>query len=351
MITPALETFEARPPIHVSLGVAPFPQGLTPTEIKSAYHLPKSGGFGKTIAIITAYHHAKIESDLAAFDKAFKLNACTIKNHCLEVKTITSADGNVQTDTGWDMETALDTEWAHALAPQAKILVVEAAKASGSALLKALDYATNRPDAISISMSWGGPEFPTETSLESHFEPNHLITFVAASGDDGTGASWPAASAHVIAVGGTSLLLNNQGKFVNEKAWTGSGGGVSSFIKEPNFQTNYDIPRAQGNRAIPDVSFAADPAHGFSVYHAGGWYVVGGTSAGAPAWAAIASLNAGTNYALNPIELYIDKAGSLYNKYFRDITSGNNGSCGYYCKARAHYDYVTGLGSPVTYRF
>jgi subtilase family serine protease len=124
------------------------------------------------------------------------------------------------------------------------------------------------------------------------------------------------------------------------------------YETEPLYQQSYSIPKAGGKRAIPDVSYAADPQHGFSVYH-NGWYVIGGTSAGAPQWAAIAALgNTGTKkYPISLSELYKDKASSVYSIYFRDITSGTNGTCGYYCNARTHYDYVTGLGSPITYQF
>jgi subtilase family serine protease len=337
--------------------------------VKKAYNLPGTGGKG-TIAIIAAYDHPNIASDLVAFDKAFGIAACTVANKCLEINPMNAA---AKDDTGWSMETALDTEWAHALAPNAKILVVEAASDSGTNLLKAVDYARSRPDVVAVSMSWGGDEFASETSLDRHFAASSSIAFFASSGDDGTGASWPAASPYVISVGGTSLSLDAKGALVYEKAWTGSGGGVSTFENEPAYQNIYSIPRSGGKRAIPDVAFAADPQHGFSVYHAPdstsakstsktssngasnasakNWYVVGGTSAGAPQWAAIADLAFAAKDPISPSKLYADKASATYAKYFRDITSGTNGDCGYFCAARKHYDYVTGLGSPVTDRF
>jgi subtilase family serine protease len=281
-------------------------------------------------------------------------------------------------DTGWSMETALDTEWSHAIAPKAKILVVEAASDSGTNLLKAVDYASGRSDVVAISMSWGGGEFSGETALDSHFAASSInpsLAFFASSGDDGAGASWPAASPYVISVGGTSLNLNSKGTLYSEKAWNGSGGGVSAYESEPVYQTTYSIPRAGGKRAIPDVSFAADPQYGFSVYHSPdtssiktsssgkseaaaksssavkNWYVVGGTSAGAPQWAAIADLAYASKDPVSLAKLYADKAASTYAKFFRDITSGTNGSCWYFCTARKHYDYVTGLGSPLTDKF
>ena len=278
------------------------------------------------------------------------------------------------------MESALDTQWAHAIAPDAKILVVEATSDSGTDLLKAVDYARGRSDVVSVSMSWGGDEFKSETTLDAHFGTTstatvaitksaktaataHDIAWFASSGDDGTGASWPAVSPNVIAVGGTSLAIDTAGKFFSESAWSGSGGGVSKYEIEPSYQHNYSIQHAGGFRAIPDVSYAADPMRGFSIYHVSektiaktapkirGWYVVGGTSAGAPQWAAIAALGASVKDAISLPALYADKASATYSDFFRDITSGENGTCAYYCVARKHYDYVTGLGSPLTYKF
>jgi subtilase family serine protease len=368
---PSLNTFTARPPIHVLAGMTSGPSGLFPSQVKKAYNLPVTGGKG-TIAIIAAYNHPNIASDLLAFDKTFGLASCTTLNGCLEIHPMSTT---AKDDTGWSMETALDTEWSHAIAPKAKILVVEAASDSGTNLLKAVDYARGRSDVVSVSMSWGGNEFASETSLDSHYISSSPVAFFASSGDDGTGASWPAASPNVISVGGTSLSINSNGTLSSEKAWAGSGGGVSAYEGEPAYQTIYSIPRAGGKRAIPDVAFAADPNYGFSVYHAPdtssiktsssgtsgaaaksyliakNWYVVGGTSAGAPQWAAIADLAYASKDPVSLAKLYADKAGSTYAKFFRDITSGTNGTCWYFCTARKHYDYVTGLGSPLTDKF
>jgi len=362
--------FEAVPPIHTlaGSGVTTTPKGLSPAQIKTAYLLPSTGGSG-TIAIISTYDHPLLESDLAKFDAQFKLTTCTVANKCLTIHNMKTTAGSSTigpANAGWDLESALDTQWAHAIAPKAKILVVEAVSTKGADLMKAVDYARSQKGVVSVSMSWGGDEFSDETTLDNHFSTNasgttSTISFFASSGDDGTGASWPAASPYVIGVGGTSLTMTNSAttaKFSSEKAWSGSGGGVSAYETEPSYQKTYSIARAAGKRAIPDVSFAADPQHGFSVYH-NGWYVVGGTSAGAPQWAAIATLgmsgatssNTSKKYPISLSELYKDKASSVYGIYFRDITSGTNGTCGYYCSARSHYDYVTGLGSPITDQF
>ena len=106
------------------------------------------------------------------------------------------------------METSLDVEWAHAIAPSAKILLIEAKTPSGANLMAGVDYARSRSDVVAVSMSWGGAEFSDETSLDSHFTSSgNKITFFASSGDNGAGASWPAASPNVVAVGGTHINL------------------------------------------------------------------------------------------------------------------------------------------------
>jgi len=339
--------FQGRPPIHIYKASATVPGGLSPADVKSIYNLPKTGGHG-TIAIIEAYDDANLEKDLGVFDAQFNLPACTIANSCLEKH---ATDTNIAQNANWSMETSLDVEWAHAIAPTAKIVVIEVKTPSGANLLKGIDYAASRKDAVAISMSWGGAEFSDETTLDPHFKSVSNAIFFASSGDNGAGVSWPAVSPNVVSVGGTSLALTKNGSLSSETAWSGSGGGVSAYETEPNFQKTFSIAKANNMRAVPDVSYNADPKNGFPIYRSSGtkgsWYVVGGTSAGAPQWAAIQSLGLSVTSA----KLYGDKSSSGSSSYFRDITSGSNGSCTYYCDARKHYDYVTGLGSPLTVHF
>lgn len=333
--------YRGTPPIHVLGAPTKTPTGLTPDEIKKIYGLPESGGHG-TIAIIGAYDDASIEADLNAFSKQFNLPTCTSASGCFTKHTMSAKES---ANSGWALETSLDVEWAHAIAPNAKILLIEATTPSGANLLKAVDYAAAQSDVVAISMSWGGAEFPEEATMDSHFISKSGAIFFASSGDNGTGASWPAASPNVIGVGGTSLTLAANGSVQKETAWSGSGGGISAYEKEPAFQSAYSIPKASGHRAIPDVAYDADPHSGFPIYRLGKWQEVGGTSAGAPQWAAIAALGSGVSLS----HVYADKASS--GSYFHDIVSGINGDCGYVCSARAHYDYVTGLGSPRTDSF
>jgi subtilase family serine protease len=341
--------FMGKPPLRIFRSAQKAPAGVTPAQIKRIYNLPASGGQG-TIAIVAAYDAPNIESDLNVFSDKYGLPKCTTRNGCFEKHVMATSTA---VSNGWALETSLDVEWAHAIAPQAKILLIEAKTPSGENLLKAVDYAASRKDVVAVSISWGGSEFPEETSLDSHFISKSGAVFFAAAGDRGAGATWPAASPNVVGVGGTSLELLPGGALVKESAWAGSGGGISSYEPQPEYQRIYSIPQANGHRAVPDVAYNADPKSGYVVYKSsgsakqGGWYTVGGTSAGAPQWAAIHSLNLSVSLP----KLYSDKALSSSAQFFRDITSGANGTCKYYCNARARYDYVTGLGTPQTAQF
>jgi subtilase family serine protease len=347
----AIDGFSAAPPHHVRQHSLAGPAGLSPAQTKAAYKLPAGDtvGGGGTIAIVDAYDSPSIASDLSTFSSQFKLPACTSYNGCFEKHKMSS---RLRADGGWALEIALDVEWAHAIAPGAKILLVEARSSSGNDLLSAVDYARSRPDVKAVSMSWGGSEFPGQDFYDYHFTSNYGAAFFAASGDNGSGAGWPAVSSNVTGVGGTTLNLAADGSVASETAWSGSGGGISNYTSEPGYQQAL-VTNSGGMRGVPDVSYDADPGTGFAVYDGTsyygqwGWWQVGGTSAGTPQWAAIYEAG-GT--AKNSA-LYHDAAGPSYASMLRDIKSGSNGSCGAVCVAGPGYDFVTGLGSPLSINF
>lgn len=323
-------------PMHTSpLGGYSTPHGYNTSQIRTAYNLPSSGGLGVTIAIIDAFDTPNLLNDFMGFSSQFGLPDNSTGNFLVHKMAPSMA-----TNTGWAMETCLDVEWAHAIAPNATILLVEATSDSDSDLLLAIDYATSQTGVIAVSMSWGTNEFSQETSYsyESHFNKPG-ITFFAASGDDGLNLIWPAVSPNVVSVGGTTLNLSPNGTVISETAWSNSSGGSSSFESRPIFQTNFGL--TYPNRAVPDVSYNGNPATGVSVYN-GTWWTVGGTSAGAPQWAAIHALT----FSATNANLY-GKAKLAYSSYFRDITNGSSWAN----NATVGYDLVTGLGSPLTDNF
>jgi hypothetical protein len=277
--------------------------GYTPAQITAAYGLSgitftsKSGvsvpgnGSGETIALIEMYHDPNLQSDLATFDAKYDLPTPSL--------TVDDQAGN-QTDSGWTLEESMDVEWAHAIAPGANILVVEAAPSYSQTvelqnLLNAVNTARNTAGVVAVSMSWGFNEMYNESTYDSYFTTpsgHEGVTFIAASGDNGV-AEYPSASPNVLAVGGTTLNVTSGGIYGSETAWVDTGGGYSLFEPEPSYQATV---QTSGARSTPDVAFDADPNTGVEVYStangpgSGTWQVVGGTSLGSPSWAGIIAI-------------------------------------------------------------
>jgi hypothetical protein len=341
---------------------APPAGAKTPAQVQQAYGFSgimfgaiHGDGSGQTIAIVDAQDDPNIQADLNTFDAQFGLPATTVTRVDQNGGTSYPA---TDSSGGWEMEESLDVEWAHAMAPGAQILLVEANSAYESDLLTAVDYASAHANVV--SMSWGGGEYFGENSSgnDGHFvRPG--VAFVASSGDSGAPVSWPASSPDVLAVGGTALYLGANNAWSSETGWSGSGGGPSAYEAQPSYQLGVVTQTAM--RANPDVAYDASPSTGFAVadtfpYNGSnlGWVQVGGTSAGAPQWAALLAIAdqgraLGVLPALNsssPQEV----ASVLYQNAatgdFHDITTGTStGSPNY--SAGPGYDFVTGLGSPV----
>jgi kumamolisin len=317
-------------------------------------------GGSKAIGIVDAFDYPTAMADLNKFSTQFGLplmTATTFKiffaggaDHCSGSKP----GGNA----GWETEQALDIEWAHAMAPKAKIFLVEAASANNTDLLVAEDCASKQVAAAGggeISNSWGGSEFSTETSLDSHFEKASVVYF--ASSGDSAGTSWPNVSAHVVSVGGTTTARINGGtsfgNFLGEAAWENGGGGTSAYVPRPSYQSA--LPAAS-HRLVPDVSSDANPHTGVWVYDNNAttgccWYAVGGTSVASPTWAGIVN-SAGHFAASSTAELTTIygayAAASTYAADYNDITYG---LCGFYDGfiATTKWDPCTGVGSPKGY--
>lgn len=319
---------------------------LTPADIMKAYGFARSDvatGAGTTIALVDAYDDTTLTRDLATFSDQFGLPPCTIANGCLSqvdqsggTAMPAPATQGTATSQGWLGETSLDVEWAHAMAPKAHLLVVEASSA-GTTLFSAVGYAASH--ASYVSMSWGGTETPAETSVDAAVFAPHTgsVSFFASAGDTASQVSYPAASPDVVSVGGTTLTLAPTGSFASESAWSTGGGGCSAYERATAAQAaypTYDQPAAScaGMRATPDVAADANPATGVAVYDSTtGWMQVGGTSLSAPLWAGHAA-DAG---------IHVD-ASVVYGHSipFYDVTTGSNGH-----QCVAGYNLCDGLGS------
>jgi subtilase family serine protease len=345
----------------------------------------KGDGSGQTVAIVDAYYDATVQQDLAGFSSTFGLPQLDGLNGNGKFSQV-DLSNQIRSPAGndWTLETALDVEWAHAVAPKANILLVSAANdaqdpttGEPTALLDAVHTAATTSGVSTVSMSWGISEVPGETSWDSVFSTPG-VTFVASSGDSGAETSWPAVSPNVVSVGGTTLKLTSSNTIASETGWGhgdwsaydgGSGGGFSQYEKLPSYQSNISTVTngwkltSFGVRLSPDVAYVGNPSTGLYVLDSadGGWYQVGGTSAGAPQWASLIAIadqgralagQAPLSSTQTLSALYANPAG------FHDITQGNTGT--YYVvnnfnqvvgtipvAAGKGYDMVTGLGTPI----
>jgi subtilase family serine protease len=319
------------------------PRGYGPADLRAAYKLTGTGSASQTIAIVDAYDDPNAESDLAVYRSQFGLPACTTANGCFHKVDQSGGTSYPRGNQGWAEEISLDLDMASAICPNCHILLVEASTNSFANLSIAVDRAALMHATV-ISNSYGGSEYSSEVSDQSHF--NHPgIAITVSSGDAGYGTEFPASSQFVTAVGGTSLTKDGSARGYTETVWSGAGSGCSAYITKPSWQTDAGCSR----RTVADVAAVADPNTGVAVYdtyrlHPGGWLVFGGTSVAAPIIASVYALAgnaASVTYGSYP---YSHKT-SLF-----DVVSGSNGSCGgsYLCTGTTGYDGPTGNGTPNT---
>lgn len=375
----------------------------TPAQIRAAYglsQLPAQGstnkgayqGSGQTVYLINAFHNPNIVQDLAVFNQKFGLPGCTMlsipassklpltapsagsgcsfavvyaaKSAATSVSTGALSSTVPVVSKSWVTESALDVQWAHAIAPLARLVLIEAQSASVPDLMAAVALANRMGPGI-VSMSFGTGEFAYKTMLYWGTPLGaSAMSYVAANGDWGTQVLWPAVDTRVLAVGGTTLAWNRSSR--SETAWTSTGGATSVQVPAPAYQAGLVKPGDSATstkryRGSADVAFNADPYSGQYVYvtpststGGTGWIAAGGTSLAAPQWAGLLAVgNAVRALAGKAVlgtvhtKLYASVASAgRYASLFADVSSGSNGSCGAMCTATTGYDLLTGWGSP-----
>lgn len=316
--------------------------GKTPSNIQSAYKVTGLKSGGRTVAIVDAYGYPNAERDLGVYRSQFGLPACTRANGCLTIESQTGSTTSLPTtDVGWDQEQALDLDAVSATCPDCKILLVQSKSASNVNLGTAVNTAAKKAGVVAISNSYGGGD-SSDSSYGTYY--NHPgIAVTASTGDDGyQGASYPASSHYVTAVGGTSLNTSTNTRGWTESAWSGAGSGCTTLNTAPSGQ-NSAVTHCSG-RAMADVSAVADPNTGLAVYAptsstSSSWAQYGGTSLSSPIVASVYALSGNTAGYANTIP-YAHTSGLF------DVTSGSNGTCSYFCSAKSGWDGPTGLGTP-----
>ena len=309
---------------------------------------PVATGGSKAIAVVDYGHNSTLQADFNTFNAQYGLPTQTIQFIC-DCSSCPSSNG-----TGWDVETALDVEYSHAMAPNAQIIVSQFCSDPFEGGKTAAEWLAGQAVAslgggeVSNSFGYGG-EFSGETAWDQYMTVPTVVYFTS-TGDSGCGTDYPESSPNTVAAGGTHVVRDSGGNFTgNENVWAGSGGGISSMEALPQYQLLLGN-KLGPHRGTPDFSSDADPNTGVAVYSTtgcGGWCQVGGTSVSSPTLAGI--INAAGSFKTTTMG-QLSKAyqeyqnPGLYRKYFYDVTNGSNGgSCG---AAKVGWDQGTGLGSP-----
>ncbi|AXI78567.1 S53 family peptidase [Peterkaempfera bronchialis] len=365
----------------------------SPLQYRKAYNLNplyRSGitGKGRTIVIVDSFGSPTVQHDLDVFSKTFGLPSTTVQ--IVKWGKVPKFDPNIENHVGWAGETNLDVQYAHAVAPDAKIVLVETAVAETEGLTGFPEMMDAENDLIKkgigdvISMSFGA----TENTFPGYAKGDHSallnlryafkaaaarnVTLLAASGDSGAtdymldGArlykhrvvTWPSSDPLVTSVGGTQLTLNNSGRRLkSDRVWNdgfgAAGGGVSGIFARPGFQRG--VAAVVGNhRGTPDVSLSAAVNGGAWVYSSfipgqEGWGITGGTSEATPILAGIVALAAQkAHHRLGRIndDLYAMAKRFPRRNGLIDVVRGNNSFAGVkgYAAAKG-YDLASGLGT------
>ncbi len=351
----------------LSRGAALRPGGYYPNDFRAAYNMgPVGDGSGQTIGL-TLWGTSVAQSDLNTFASRSSTTALVGGQAGANGIDWIPVNGG-SSDTHELVETAMDVEYTHGVAPNShlKYWLADCAfdgvycNPSDVGLELAISDAANDGSVHVVSNSWGGGE---ATSLNDPFVSNtnasfqHAAgvgtTFYFSSGDSGSNSggtglpSYPTDSPYVVSVGGTTLNTGTNFAYSSESAWGGSGGGCSSVFARPSWQTGIGAATCSG-RAVPDISADADPNSGADVYVQGVAEQVGGTSLSAPLWAGMAAdlnrylgANSQPLMGFSATRLYqLANNATTYGRDFHDVTAGYTGF-----SAGPGWDQATGWGS------
>ncbi len=398
--TPVAKLTQKVTPIDTTADVCPppinnNPDCYTPHSLRVAYGveaLDKQGytGKGQTVIDIVSYGSPTLQQDMNVFDQQFHLPTANIQ--VLSPLGTVPFDPSNKEMSSWAVETELDVEIIHAIAPGAAIIVMTSPvdETEGTIglpeFMQLEQYAVAHhlgqifsqsyvASEVTLSNSAGQQLVQKYTDFYKQITTQQGYTIVSGSGDNGATdyanlaatqlspnptVNFPADVPWVTAVGGTTLLHANS--TFTENAWSGSGGGTSTFFAEPDFQKS--LPATvqsllNGRRGLPDIAADANPATAMTDYINGQWTQVGGTSASTPLLAGIIAVaNQVAGHPLGFINPGIYKIAASQNtqQNFRDIINGSNAVAkgniqvaGF--SAQLGWDAVTGWGSPQASQF
>ncbi len=369
---------------RANLGISCY----SPLQYQQAYDLKPLydagiSGVNRTIGIVDAYGSPTIANDLHVFDQQYGLPDPPSLSIVQPAGAVPPFDPTNPVMLSWATETTLDVEYAHAIAPTAKIVLAETPVAETEGvtgfpeIVQAENYLIDNKLVDVITQSFGATEntFPSKRSLldlRSAFvnARKHKITMLASSGDtgatnyieDGSALypypvnSWPSSDPLVTSIGGTQLHLDADGnRMAPDETWNdgygATGGGLSQVFARPAFQ--HSVSSVVGSRrGTPDISMSAAVDGGAIFYYSFdparvGWHIVGGTSEASPLFAGIVALvDQRARRRIGDINDTLYRLPRLSSVGIVDVTIGDNsfgGVTGY--PATTGYDLATGLGT------
>ena len=307
-----------------------------------------SGGSGM-IVIVNAYDYPPAQDDLNVFSRQFGIPECGESNPCFT--TVYSAGVKPPVDALWAANAAGIVQYAHAFAPSAKIVLIEAPSASivdtNAAIAFANRYVVeNSPSGVAqMIIPFGSFETPGQLLTDELFTTPGIIYL---SGNQfGMDIEYPASSPHVIGIGVTGVLRSAQGNLIAEFASTLDRGGTSAFEPRPSYQDPI-AGQIGEKRGVPDVAFLGDPFHGAVIYYDSidlggfvGWQYSGYVGIGEAAWAARIN-RTGLNLPTTAAQLSLFYRHLGDTRSFRDIRLGQ----AFGTHAAAGWDVLTGIGVP-----
>lgn len=359
------------------------PADLWTAYATSTFQAKHNYGQGITVAIVDAYYNPQTQADLVGFSTFYSLplgtNPSAITCPTTPAFNIVSQTGGAPTaafNPDWALETDLDVQWVHAMAPCANILVVTTTD-NGGTLFDGVQYAYGHADVV--TNSWGGSESTDQSSLDSMYLSGTTVPVLFSSGDTPAVVQYPCSSPYSTCVGGTTLVTTASAFRSAESAWfeptsptSGAGGGCSTQEAVPAYQSAGFTAGPCGTlRGVPDIAALADPFSGVPLYlgtnqvsSAGVYCCIGGTSLASPLMAGLIAnvdsarlavsktrLNSNLNQYLyqaagyTPAGASVQPApyGNSYRSLFFDVFTGNTGFA-----ATTFWDRTTGLGVPLS---
>jgi len=351
-------------------------KGHYPLEFASLYGaagLPTASQ--TTVGVITLGGVNQATQDLEQFTNA---------NHLSQVNVSAVRTGNPNGDYSddqegqaeWDLDSQDIVGAAGGAVNQLIFYEADLSASGNTGLTQAFNQAVsdNAAQVVNVSLGWCEIDAQADGTVAAEDQIFAAAvaqgqTFSVSSGDEGVyecnnrgypdgstySLSWPASSANVIAVGGTTLFTSN-GKWARETVWNegldGNGklwastGGISAVEPRPAWQSALSVSPKPSGRAVPDIAFDAAQGSGALVYNDGQIQQIGGTSLSSPIfvglWARLQSAYSNSlGFPASDLYSAVKSTPSLVH----DITSGNNGYGGHGYKAATGWDYPTGWGS------